>query len=64
MRTTGISRPARSSSAPADEFAAEVKKFLDEHRWNFIELHAEPGRLDEVFRALTTPDSPAGKEAK
>ena len=52
------------SAAPADEFAADVKKFLDEHRWNFIELHAEPGKLDEVFRALTTPDSPAGKEAK
>lgn len=52
------------SAAPADEFAADVKKFLDEHRWNFIELHAEPGKLDEVFRALTTPDSSAGKEAK
>lgn len=60
----GKTELALSSSAPADEFAAEVKRFLDEHRWNFIELHAEPGRLDEVFRALTTPDSPAGKEAK
>ena len=62
--TTGRTRLELRSSAPADEFAAEVKKFLDEHRWNFIELHAEPGKLDEVFRALTTPDSPAGKEAK
>lgn len=61
---TGRTELELRSSAPADEFAADVKKFLDEHRWNFIELHAEPGKLDEVFRALTTPDSPAGKEAK
>jgi ABC-2 type transport system ATP-binding protein len=28
------------------------------------ELYAEPGRLDEVFRAITTHDATRAREAK
>jgi ABC-2 type transport system ATP-binding protein len=32
-------------------------------RWTVIELYAEPGRLDDVFRSLTTHDAAAPKAA-
>lgn len=44
-------------------FAADIKKLLDERHWDFIELHTESGRLDEVFRGLTTADDANRKEA-
>jgi hypothetical protein len=28
--------------------------------WKFEELHTEEGRLDEVFRRITLPDTKAG----
>jgi ABC-2 type transport system ATP-binding protein len=31
-------------------------------RWDVKELYAEAGRLDDVFRAITTPDSTRAKE--
>lgn len=40
----------------------EVKKAMDQRQWNYIELHTEKGRLDEVFRSLTTSDNTATAE--
>ena len=44
------------------DFVSAVKKALDEHKWEFCELYLEHGRLDEVFRSLTTSDAVEGKE--
>jgi ABC-2 type transport system ATP-binding protein len=33
-------------------------------RWDLRELYAEPGRLDEVFRAITTHDAARAREIK
>lgn len=44
-------RPAELLSAVADLVARE--------RWRVEELHAEEGRLDEVFRTITMPDTRA-----
>jgi ABC-2 type transport system ATP-binding protein len=33
-------------------------------KWNVKELYAEPGRLDEVFRAITTTDADRAKAAR
>jgi ABC-2 type transport system ATP-binding protein len=32
--------------------------------WNVKELYAEPGRLDDVFRAITTPDAARARESR
>lgn len=32
----------------------EIGKLVQAHRWEVDELHAETGRLDEVFRSITT----------
>ena len=32
--------------------------------WRIEELHTEEGRLDEVFRSITMPDTAAAKETK
>ena len=33
-------------------------------KWDVKEMYAEPGRLDEVFRAITTDDALRAKAAK
>lgn len=35
----------------------DVSALAVREKWDVRELHSEPGRLDEVFRAITTPDS-------
>ena len=32
--------------------------------WDVKELYAEPGRLDEVFRAVTTNDAARARESR
>lgn len=49
-------------SGRADDFALTVKRLLDERKWEFCELHTQSGKLDEVFRCLTTSDSTGRKE--
>jgi len=39
----------------------EVSALAVREKWDVRELHSEPGRLDEVFRAITTPDSARSK---
>ncbi len=43
--------------------AGKVQKFLRDLNWDFDELHTEKGRLDEVFRRITSLDS-AGEVKK
>ncbi len=42
---------------PAVALAPEIKAVLDGKHWQFDELHTETGRLDEVFRTITSLDS-------
>lgn len=43
--------------------AAAVGKLLQDKGWVFDELHTEEGRLDEVFRTITIPDTVAASAA-
>ena len=51
------------STTLLDQYSiSAVKTALDAHKWEFCELYLERGRLDEVFRSLTTSDAVEGKE--
>lgn len=41
-------------------FARAVAETVTQANWKFEELHTEEGRLDEVFRRITLPDTAAG----
>ena len=55
-----VSIPVRDNKQK-DGLAAAVKALLDSRNWAFDELHTDSGRLDDVFRAITSLDS--AKEA-
>jgi len=42
---------------PAIALAPAIKAVLDGKHWQFDELHTETGRLDDVFRTITSLDS-------
>ena len=44
------------------DLARAVAEVAQKENWKIEELHTEEGRLDEVFRAITLPDTV--KEAK
>ncbi len=47
------------------ELARGVADTVFKEGWKMEELHTEPGRLDDVFRSITRPDTAAArKEAK
>jgi ABC-2 type transport system ATP-binding protein len=50
----------RSKSASSD-LANAVAETVGKEGWRFDELHTEDGKLDEVFRAITSPDTAAVK---
>ncbi len=52
--------PRKSGRGP--EFARAVGEVALRERWAVEELHTEEGRLDEVFRDITLPDTGATKE--
>ncbi len=55
---TGGAVTVRLASARRDNgLAGRVRKALIERGWEFDELHTEDGRLDEVFREITSPDT-------
>jgi ABC-2 type transport system ATP-binding protein len=41
------------------DLLAAVADLVARERWRVEELHAEEGRLDEVFRSITMPDTRA-----
>jgi ABC-2 type transport system ATP-binding protein len=43
------------------ELANAVAELVGKEGWRFDELHTEDGRLDEVFRAITSPDTANAK---
>ena len=50
----------RTKAANGDR-ANSVAETVGKEGWRFDELHTEDGRLDEVFRAITSPDTAAAK---
>ncbi|MGQ0525521.1 MAG: ABC transporter ATP-binding protein [Betaproteobacteria bacterium] len=44
------------SGAPGS-LTREVAQMAEEQRWQVAEIHTEEGRLDEVFRSITLPDT-------
>ena len=53
--------PRRNGSSA--ELATALGEMANKERWQIQELHTEEGRLDEVFRSITLPDSDKSKEA-
>lgn len=43
----------------SDELARAVGDLALKERWQLLELHEDEGRLDEVFRSITLPDTTA-----
>jgi len=41
----------------SDDLAKAVGEVALKERWSLLELSTEPGRLDEVFRSITLPDT-------
>jgi ABC-2 type transport system ATP-binding protein len=46
----------------SDDLARAISDMANKERWSLVELHTEEGRLDEVFRSITLPDTKASKE--
>jgi gliding motility-associated transport system ATP-binding protein len=42
----------------------DVSRLAASEKWDVKELYAEPGRLDEVFRAITTHDATRARESR
>lgn len=52
------------SSGVNGDLARNVGEFVQREGWKVEELHTEEGRLDEVFRSITLPDTVKSKEEK
>jgi ABC-2 type transport system ATP-binding protein len=48
----------------SDDIARAIGELAVKERWPLQELHVEVGRLDEVFRSITLPDTKKKEEAK
>jgi ABC-2 type transport system ATP-binding protein len=46
-----------AAQAPRDSLAASVADMAKLQGWTFDELHTDEGRLDDVFRSITRPDT-------
>jgi ABC-2 type transport system ATP-binding protein len=50
-------------AACAETVAARVHELAAREKWKLVELRIEEGRLDDVFRSITLPDSAPHKES-
>jgi ABC-2 type transport system ATP-binding protein len=55
--------PSRKNGSASD-LARAVAELASKENWKIQELHTEEGRLDEVFRNITLPDTTAAAPAK
>ena len=58
-----VARAYPGSDAKNGELARNVAEAVVKEGWKFEELHTEQGRLDEVFRSITLPDTVKEKES-
>ncbi len=54
----------KGGKARTEQLAADLFNAAHTHKWQLMELSREHGRLDEVFRAITTSDVGAGTERR
>ena len=55
--------PVKEGAGHSDsQLAREIYELAVREKWKVEELHTEEGRLDEVFRAITLPDSKNSKK--
>ena len=60
-----VARALPGSESKNGELARGIADTVFKEGWKMEELHTEPGRLDDVFRSITRPDTAAArKEAK
>ena len=52
---TVVTVQPRERDKPA--LAAAVSQLAARENWKLLDLHAEEGRLDDVFRSITLPDT-------
>ncbi|MFM8421593.1 MAG: ABC transporter ATP-binding protein, partial [Verrucomicrobiota bacterium] len=52
-----LARVEPRSKGQGGDLAAAVADAAHRERWRFDELHTDEGRLDNVFRKITRPDS-------
>ena len=45
------------ANCPNGELARSIGEIAGREKWKMMELHTEEGRLDEVFRSITLPDT-------
>jgi len=57
--TAALFRVYPKNRSQNGELLAGVADLISRERWRVEELHAEEGRLDEVFRSITMPDTRA-----
>ena len=48
--------------ASEGSLAGDIKALMDQKGWGFVELHTEAGRLDDVFRSITSNETGEKKE--
>ncbi len=46
------------------ELAGMIANLSQAEKWTLQELHTEEGRLDEVFRSITMPDTATERASK
>jgi ABC-2 type transport system ATP-binding protein len=56
--------PKKSGEAASDALAKALADLAVREKWPFYELHTEEGRLDEVFRSITLPDTTVASQSK
>jgi hypothetical protein len=52
-------RPKDAAAAAA--LAVRVHELAVREKWKLVELRIEEGRLDDVFRSITLPDTATGR---
>jgi ABC-2 type transport system ATP-binding protein len=57
-----IVRAFPRKNVPSDDLARAINGVAVKERWSLLELHTEEGRLDEVFRSITLPDTKSSKD--
>ncbi|MFM8458153.1 MAG: ATP-binding cassette domain-containing protein, partial [Chthoniobacterales bacterium] len=59
-----VLRLSPKDASTASALAARAHELAAREKWKLVELRIEEGRLDDVFRSITLPDSAPGRDAK
>ena len=62
LRRRRLAHARLDPAAASDDLSRALGELALKERWPLLELHTEEGRLDEVFRSITLPDTKTEKE--